>query len=378
MYPEEYKSTLLRLAESDEDMKILLGLFPLLKGYTTEETFVRNFSAITGRDCRGLLKELRRRGIVKIGTHNEYMCLSGYEEFFDEIVRGYAAQPGDLVKYFENAVEAGDKAALKMLDLLLKTGIYGTRGFTQYELIRADISEMFSSEVFQSLEEDLLRKRLCIYGKKRDEEFLDLCQSEDVITSVKERLMADKRKKLAELPLIKTLEAEIENLVATARSGIKAWSTRMAESAGMSKENIEATVGYFSGFTMNDSFLVITGNMLIGNDRLYLVITDSLSRYDIREWRDNPVVFITEEVPKWVWKSDAVFKQAYPKLSDRKLAILAPNKAAYANFKHDLLSELARRLGVAEITELSKAGSAPPALRKTGGKGHRDKEELVY
>lgn len=354
MYPEEYKSTLLRLAESDDDMKLLLGLFHLVSGYTTEETLVKNFTTITGKDCRGLLKELRRKGIVKIGTFNEYMCLSGYEEFFDEIVSSYAPQPGDLVAYFENAVETGDKAALKMIYLLLRIGRYGTSGFTQYELIKDDISELFSPESFRSLEEDLIKKRLCIYGKKRDEEFLDLYQNDETLKDVKERLIVDAHKKLAELPLIQTLTAEIDNLVMTARRNIKAWSARMAESAGMSERNIEETAGYFSGFTVDEPSLAITGNMIIGHDRLYLVVTDSLSRYDMREWRDNPVVFITEEVPKWVWKIEAMFKHAYPKLSDRKLAILTPNKAAYANFKQDLLAELARRLGVSEVTEIPK------------------------
>jgi len=377
MFPEEYKSTLLRLAESDDDMKTLLGLFHMVKGYTTEETLVKNFTAMTGRDCRELLKELRRKGIVKIGPYSEFMCLSGYEEFFDEIASGYAPQPGDIVKYFENAVETGDKAALKMIDLILKIGRYGIKGFTQYELVRDDMSEAFSPEVFHSLEEDLIKKRFCIYGKKRDEEFLDLYQSDAVVTSVKERLIAEVEKRLVESPLLKTLEEELENLVTTAQSSIKEWRTKMAESAGMSEANIEQAAGYFSGFTVEDASRFITGNMLIGNDRLYLVITDNLSRYDVREWRDNPVVFITEAVPKWVWKIEAVFKHAYPNLSDRRLAILAPNKVAYANFKQILLSELAKRLGVAEITELSTARSAPTTVRKPrSSKG--EGEEFVY
>jgi hypothetical protein len=354
MYPEEYKSTLLRLADADDDVRILLGLFHLLSGYTTEETFVKNFTVLTGRDCRRLLKELRRKGIVKLGTYNEYLCLSGYEEFFDEVVARYAPEPGDLVQYFEDAVEKGDKAALKLLRLLLKISRFGPRGFTQYELIRDDISEMFSPDVFQSLEEDLIKKRLCIYGKKRDEEFLDLYQSDDALTRVREQIIANERKKLAELPVIKTLEKEIEDLVMTTRRSIREWRAKMAESAGMSEEDLEATVGYFSGFTVDESSMFITGNMLIGNDRLYLAITDTLPRYDVWEWLANPAVFITEEVPKWMWKIEAMFKHAYPKLSDRKLAILTPNKAAYANFKQNLLSELARRLGISEIEELQK------------------------
>jgi hypothetical protein len=221
MFPEEYKSTLLRLAESDDDMKTLLGLFHMVKGYTTEETLVKNFTAMTGKDCKELLKELRRKGIVKIGPYSEFMCLSGYEEFFDEITSGYAPQHGDLVTYFENAVETGDKAALKMIDWILKIGGFGIKGFPQYELVRDDVSEAFSPEVFQSLEKDLIKKRLCVYGKKRDEEFLDLYQSDEVVTSVKERLIEELEKRLVESPLLKTLEEELENLVTTARSSIK-------------------------------------------------------------------------------------------------------------------------------------------------------------
>ncbi|NMX20855.1 hypothetical protein C5S30_00110, partial [ANME-1 cluster archaeon GoMg4] len=72
MFPEEYRSTLLRLVETDEDMRALLGLFHLLKTYTTEETLVRNFTVMTGKDCKDLLKVLVRDEIIKVGANNEY------------------------------------------------------------------------------------------------------------------------------------------------------------------------------------------------------------------------------------------------------------------------------------------------------------------
>jgi hypothetical protein len=355
MFPEEYKSTLLSLAEAHgEDMKTLLGLFHLLKDYTTEEALVKNFTAITGKDCKELLKELRRKEILKIGAYNEYLCLSGYEEFFDDITARYSPQPGNLSKYFEKAVEEGDKAALKMIDLLLKLGKHGTVGFTQYALIRNDLSETFSPEIFLALEERLINERLCVYGKRKEKEFLELYQSEDTINDVKARLRAWKAAKLAEMPVIKTLEKEIEDLVADARKSIKQWSAKMAEQAGMSEKEIEETVGYFSGFKMDEFSQIITGNMLIDHDALHIVINDSLSRYDAREWKDFPVLFITEEIPKWIGKMGVVFKNAYPELSYRKIAIAVPDKIAYANFEQNLLSELVNRLGISEIRELPK------------------------
>jgi len=355
MFPEEYKSTLLSLVEAHgEDMKTLLGLFHLLKDYTTEEALVKNFMAITGKDCKELLKELRRKEILKIGAYNEYLCLSGYEEFFDDITARYSPQPGNLSKYFEKAVEDWDKAALKMIELLLKLGKHGTAGFTQYELIRNDLSETFSPELFQALEERLIKERLCVYGKKKEKEFLELYQSGDAINDVKARLKVWKTAKLAEMPVINTLEKEIEELVADARKSIKPWSAKMAEQAGLSEKEIEETTGYFSGFTMDDSSLFITGNMLIDHDKLHIAINDSLSWYDAREWKDFPVLFITDEIPKWVGKLGVVFKNAYPELKYRKIAIAAPDKIAYANFKHNLLSELVNWLGISEIRELPK------------------------
>ncbi|MHC1611201.1 MAG: hypothetical protein ACXQTW_06360 [Candidatus Methanospirareceae archaeon] len=355
MFPEEYKSTLLSLIEAHgEDMKTLLGLFHLLRDYTTEEALVKNFMAITGKDCRGLLKELRRSGILKIGAHNEYLCLSGYEVFFDDITARYSPQPGDLSEYFEEAMEWGDEAALKMIELLLKSGKHGTAGFTQYELIRTELSEMFSPEIFQALEERLIKERLCIYGKKREKEFLELYQSDDAIRDVKARLKVWKEDKLNDV--MKRLEREIEEVVADARRSIRPWRAKMAEQAGLSEREIEETTGYFSGFTMDDSSLFITCNMLIHHDTLYIAITDSLSRFEAREWKDFPVLFIAEEIPKWIGKMGIVFKEAYPELKHRQIAIAVPGKIAYANFEQNLLFELLNRLGISEseIRELPK------------------------
>lgn len=355
MFPEEYKSTLLGLAEAHgEDMKTLLGLFPLLKGYTTEESFVKNFIAMTGKDCKDLLKELRRREILKLGTFNDYLCLSGYEEFFDEITARYSLQPGDLLQYFEKAVERGDNAALKMIDLLLKVGKHGEARLTQYEFIKLEISDRFSPAVFQSLEEELIKERLCLYGKKQDKEFLELYQSEATMNEAKERLAAWKKTKIAEMPVKETLDREIEDLVAKARRKIKAFKETMAVQAGMSEGEIEDTTGYFSGFSIDDSFMFLTGYVLLDRDTLHIAITDSLSRYDAREWKEFPVVFITGEIPNWIGKMGIVFKNAYPELKYRKIAIAVPDKIAYANFGHNLLFELVKRLGISEIKELPK------------------------
>ena len=356
MFPEEYRSTLLRLVEADEDMQTLLGLFHLLKSYTTEETLVKNFTVMTGKDCRDLLKALVRDEIIKVGANNEYLCLSGYEAFFNEIAGRYSLPPGDLSKYFEDTMEDGDKAALKMIELLLKIGKHGIPGFTQYELIKTYISEMFSPATFHSLEEDLIKEQLCIYGKRGENEFLELYQSDDRIKEVKERLRAWKTDQLPEMPVIELLEKEIAELVADARRNIKARRAEMAERAGLSEEELEETRGYFSGFTIDESSLFVAGNMIVDRDTLYVAITDRLSRYDAREWKDYPVVFITEKPPKWLWKIGSAFKDAYPKLSDRKIAIVVPHKVAYANFNQKLLSELVNRLGVSEISEIPNLG----------------------
>ncbi|MBE0516824.1 MAG: hypothetical protein IBX41_05465 [Methanophagales archaeon] len=356
MFPEEYRSILVSLAEEDEDMKTLLGLFHRLKGYTTEETLVKNFTALTGKDCKELLKTLRKRGILKIGAHNEYLCLSGYEEFFDEVAHGYSLQPGDLSKYIERAVEEGDRAALKLIELVLKISKHGVPGLTHYELIRDEMSELFSPAVFHSLDGELIKEKLCVYAKKRDEEFLEFYQSGDTIKEVKERLRVWKTNKLAELPVKQMLEQEIEGLVADAKRGIGAYSAEMAEMAGLSETEVEKTVGYFSGFDVDDVFLFVTGNVLVDYDSLYVAITDSLSRYEAREWRDYPVLFITAELPKWIGTIEGAFKDAYPKLSERRMAIVVPNEVAYANFKQKLLFELVNRLGVTELSEIPKIG----------------------
>ena len=381
MFPEEYRSTLLRLVETDEDMRALLGLFHLLKTYTTEETLVRNFTVMTGKDCKDLLKVLVRDEIIKVGANNEYLCLAGYESFFDEIAGGYSPQPGDLSEYFETALGDGDKAALKMIELLLKIGKHGIPGFTQYELIKTYISGMFSPATFQSLEEDLIRERLCIYGKRGENEFLELYQSDDRIKKVKERLRAWKTDQLPEMPVIELLEKEIAELVADARRNIKARRAEMAERAGLSEEELEETRGYFSGFTIDASSLFVTGNMIVDRDTLYVAITDRLSRYDAREWKDYPMVFILDRVPKWIWNIPSVFKDANPKLSDRKIAIVVPHETAYANFEQKLLSELVNRLGVSEISEIPNLGienRGPTVPSDSPLKGKVNPEEFPY
>ena len=354
MFPEQYKNTLLRLADTDEDMKTLLGLFPLLKGYTTDETLAKNFMAMTGKDCTGLLKELRRNEILKIGAYYEFLCLSGYEEIFDEIVAGYAPQPGDLSNYVENAIQDENKAALKMIELLLKIGERGTRGFTQYGLIKTYLSELFSRAIFESLEAALIKERLCIYGKRKDHEFLALYQSEATIMAVDERLKAWKQDQIVELPVIKTLETEIAELRAEAKMRIKRERAEMADRAGMSEEELEGTMSHFTDFAIDNSSFLISGTMLVDHDRLHVVVTDGLSQYDVREWKNFPAVFVLERIPKWLGDLRGVLKDAYPKLADRKLAVVVPNEVAYANFNQNLLSKLVRRLGVEELKGFPK------------------------
>ncbi|MBA7558200.1 hypothetical protein ES705_50993 [subsurface metagenome] len=102
---------------------------------------------------------------------------------------------------------------------------------------------------------------------------------------------------------------------------------------------------------MDDSFLFLTGDLYVRRETLHLVVTDSLSRYDVREWRDQPVVFVTEEIPSWIGKMEAVFSGAYPGLSERKVSIAVPNKVAYSNYKQKLLYDVVDRLGISEVQE---------------------------
>jgi len=351
MLLEEYKNTILSLVKGNEDVKTLIGLFHLMDGCTTEEALVKNFNALTGKDGKDLLKLLRQKEILKIGAHDAYLCLSGYEDIFNELAAEYSPQPGDLLAYFEKAVEEEDKATLKVLCLLLNLGRHGLLGTTQYGLLKTDISEIFSPAVFQSVEERLIRDRICVYGEKYETEFLDLYQSDAKKSELKERMWAWKAKELAELPVKQQLEKEIGELVRGARERMR--GRGLADTLGIPEsEIVEETSGHFSGFEMDDTFLFLTSDLLLEHDTLHIVIVDSLSRFEAREWKNFPVVFVTDAMPGWLGKTGAVFKAAYPRLSDRKIAILVPNKSAYSNFKQRLLYLLLDRLEVEELPEL--------------------------
>jgi len=353
MFLEEYKNTILSLVEGNEDVKTLIGLFHLMEGCTTEEALVKNFNAMTGKDCKDLLKLLRQKQILKIGAHDAYLCLYGFEDIFNEFAAEYSPQPGDLLEYFEKLVEEEDRATLKALDLLLNLSRHGILESTQYELLRTDISEMFTPAVFRSVEERLIRDRMCVYGKKYETEFLDLYQSEDKKRELKERMSAWKAKELAEKPVRKQLEKEIEELVRGARGRMK--ERGLADALSIPEtEKLEETSGYFSGFEMDESFLFLTANMLLEHETLYVVIADSISRYEARDWKNFPVVFVTDAMPRWLGKTGAVFKNAYPKLSGRKIAIAVPNKGVYSNFEQKLLYRLLDRLGIEEVSEFPR------------------------
>ncbi|MEA2053253.1 MAG: hypothetical protein U9O90_10650 [Euryarchaeota archaeon] len=352
MLLEEYKNTILSLVKENEDVKRLIGLFHLMDGCTTEKALVKNFNALTGKDCKDLLKLLIMKQILKVGAHDAYLCLSGYEDIFNVLAAEYSPQPGDLLACFEKAVEEEDKATLKALYLLLNLGRHGLLGSTQYEILKTDISEIFTPAVFQSVEERLIRDRICVYGEKYETEFLDLYQSDAKKSELKERMWAWKAKELADRPVKKQLEKEIGELVRGARERMK--GRGLADTLGIPEsETVEETSGYFSGFEMDDSFLFLTSDLLLEHDTEHIVIVDSyLSRFEVLEWKNFPVVFVTDAMPRWLGKTGAVFKAAYPKLSDRKIAIAVPNKGAYSNFKQRLLYLLLDRLEVEELSEL--------------------------
>ncbi|HDS45808.1 MAG TPA: hypothetical protein ENN68_06940 [Methanomicrobia archaeon] len=355
MFPDEFKDTLVRLAETDEDIRTLLGLFAVLKSYTTEESLAKNFTALTGKDCRDPLRVLKRWEILKVGANDEYLCLSGYEDIFNETIAAYAPQPGDLQHFLERALAEGDLAALKMLELLVKIGKLGICGFSQYELLRRDLSSIFSSSAFRRVEEQFIKERSALYGKRRDTEFLALFLSESDLEPVKQRFYAWKQEQLAASPMVTQLEKMLKEQVADARRGIRDYRTNLATQAGMSAEEFEDTVGYFSGFDVDDTSFFFTSNMIVGKDKLYVAVTDQLSSFDILDWKDYPVLFVLEETPKWLGDMNNVFANAYPKLKDRKIALVVPGRVGYANYEQRLLSDLVERLGVDELKELPRA-----------------------
>lgn len=356
MTPEEYRNLVLSITEKNEDVEVLLKLVYLLEGSSSEEALTKNFTALRGnareKECKELLKSLRRKRVLIIGPYDEYICPAGHEKVFADTAASFLQGPHDLSKYIEKAVKEGNEAAIKLIELLLKMSIQGITGFTQYEIIKNDMCDMFSPSVFRSVEEEVIKENLCIYGKKRRKEFLGLYQSEGKKEAAKERVRAWRAEKLAAMPVTKMLEREIEKLVEEAKRGTEERRAGLAEWAKFSQEEIDAIEGNFSGFAMDDNFLFLTGDMYVRRETLHLVVTDSLSRYDVREWRDQPVVFVTEEIPSWIGKMEAVFSGAYPELSKRKVSIAVPNKVAYSNFKQKLLYDVVGRLGISEVQEL--------------------------
>ena len=351
--PEEYRDQVLKLAEGSEDIKTLLRLTYLLKEHSSEEALTRNFSALRDGDCRMLLRALRRKKVLGRGPFDEYICRPGYETVFDEVVSGFVQKPQPLSGYLDTMVKAGDKAAIKMIELLLKVSIHGIPGYTQYRLIEKEISEWFSPSVFHTLEQKFIADNLCIYGQKRGREFLWLYhQSEDELMRTREMLAEIRERELFQMPIVKRVEDVIRVLIGLSKRESKEWKEIAATLAEMPEGDIEKLSGHFSGFKMNKDFLFITGDMLIDRDSLYLVITDTLSRYDVREWREDPVVFITSEPPAWIDKARQVFEYAYPKLSDRKIAIALPDRVAYTNYQQDLLSIFLERIGIDEVRTL--------------------------
>ncbi len=361
MTPEEYRMQILKLTDTDtdtggsEDIKTLLGLVYLLKEYSSEETLARNFSALRSdehADCRTLLKALRRKKILGRGPFDEYICRPGYEAVFDEVVSGFAVTPPPISAYLDTVLKEGDRAAAKMIELLLKVDIHGIAGYTQYRMLEEEISERFSPSTFHALEQRFIADKLCLYVRKRAHEFLWLYnQSEEELKRAREVLRAKREEELFQMHIVRRVEEEIRILIGLSKRERREWKEIAATHAAMPEEDIEKLSGYFSGFKMNEDFLFITGDMLIDRDTLYLVITDSLSRYDVREWREDPVVFISSETPAWIDRVKKVFNDAYPKLSDRKIAIALPESGgvAYANFKQDLLSRFLERIGITEI-----------------------------
>ncbi len=357
----QYKNLVLSMVESNEDAKTLLGLVYVLKEYASEEALMRNFAAIRGKgrekECKDLLKSLWRKRILGIGPYDEYICPEGHEKEFGEVTSRFFEEPPKLSEIVKAEIEAGNKAAITMIWLLLKMGIHGVRGFTQYEFIKSDMSDMYSSAAFQSLEDSFLAERLCVYGQRKPgHEFLWLYnQTDEELKTASDMIMEFREREFSNMPMIKELEDKIDEVVTESKKAKEGWKEGFAEWAKFSEDELETVSGYFSGFMLDEDFLSLTGNMYV-EDTLHLVVTDKLSRYNVREWREQPVVFVTAEMPIWIKKIKTVFEDSYPKYSDRKLAIAVPNEAAYANFEQGLLSKLMKQLGIESISKLQPGG----------------------
>ena len=357
MKPEEYKNLVLGITEKDEGARILQGLVYLLKEYASEEALTKNFVALQGEgkeeECKDLLKTLHHKRVFGIGPYDEYICPAGHEKDFEEIALDYLKAQPKLSAIVKAEVDAGNNAALTMIELMLKMSTHGLPGVTQYEFIKADISDMFSPEVFQALETDFIAKNLCVYGQRAPRhEFLWLYhQTDDERKAAQDMLIEFREKELYKMPQIKEFEGLIGEVIAESQQEQKAKKEGLAHWAEFSQEQVDAVSAHFSGFTMDEDFVVLNANLYVDRDTLHLVITDKLSRYVIREWKDQPVVFVTEKLPKCVQNLSRVFEDAYPCYEERKLAIVVPNEVAYANFDQKLFSRLIARLGIEKCLE---------------------------
>jgi len=363
--PAEYEHLISEFAEKDEDVRMLLSLVHILRGYSTVPALVKNFKALRGvsdeeamRKCKALTKELRKRGVLWRGFYDEFVCPEGFEEVFERVVSAFVhevVRKRPLKDFFEECKAKKDTAALKMLELLLKVPLQ-ERGATQYEMLRADISDMFSPAKFLELEERFIAEGICIYGKKARREFLELRHSEAEKISLRDAMLEYRQEVLS------TRAEEVERAVGGMLNEMKENSELVKSLASQMNVPAESKIlkkiiGDFSGFSMDDTFFFLTASFSIFSNFLVVVLTDTLSRYDVREWRTypDPTLFLVEEMPRWVKDIESVFKDAYPPLSERKIAIASlKTKEAFANYESDALSIFLERLGISEIQPFPK------------------------
>jgi len=363
--PAEYEHLISEFAGKDEDVKMLLSLVHILRGYSTIPALMKNFKALRRvsdeeamRKCKALTKELRKRGVLWRGFYDEFVSPEGFEEVFERVVSAFVhevVRKRPLKDFFEECKAKKDTAALKMLELLLKVPLQ-ERGATQYEMLRADISDMFSPAKFLELEERFIAEGICIYGKKARREFLELRHSEAEKISLRDAMLEYRQEVLS------TRAEEVERAVGGMLNEMKENSELVKSLASQmnvpaESKMLKKLIGDFSGFSMDDTFFFLTASFSIFSNFLVVVLTDTLSRYDVREWRTypDPTLFLVEEMPRWVKDIESVFKDAYPPLSERKIAIASlKTKEAFANYESDALSIFLERLGISEIQPFPK------------------------
>ncbi len=364
MTPAEYRKMLSRMAANDERVRTIVALVHMLEGYSTIESLARNYNAIrrmndesaADSECRAIVKELRKRGLLWRGFYDEFLCPEGFEDAFEDVASEFVSPPKQLSAFFEECVSKKDIASLKMLELMLKMP-YEHAGMTQYEMLKTEISDMFSPDVFKSIEERMIGEGICFYMKKAKREFLSLRHEEEEKKRVRDALVDFREEYLRDLA--SSFEKRLSEFADEIKEDAKKMMVEsLAVKLGVTPKTLDEFICQFSGFSMDDTMMFLTTSFSVMSEVIVIVLTDRLSRYDAYTWHTypEPTLFIAEEMPSWVNEIESVFRNAYPPLKERKIAIASSkSKKAYANFESELLKDMLNSvMDVEEIVQMNE------------------------